>query len=199
MPAAAASSTCRRLHRAIRGTPNRFVYGVTKAGVIGLTKSVAADYVARGIRCNAICPGTVATPSLEDRINAFDDPVSARADFIRRQPMGRLGTAEEIAALAVYPRIGRVVVHDRRHSGRRRRLEHVVGARRSSPSRLRVPFNSGTYDSGVLGRSRSARTDRHRTTAPRNARSGNGNAVRHDGCRSVPLLRTDGTRQPSRG
>jgi 2-keto-3-deoxy-L-fuconate dehydrogenase len=86
----------------IRGTPNRFVYGVTKAGVIGLTKSVAADYVARGIRCNAICPGTVATPSLEDRINAFDDPVSARADFIRRQPMGRLGTAQEIAALAVF-------------------------------------------------------------------------------------------------
>ncbi len=91
-PAAAASSTCRRLHRASAATPNRFVYGVTKAGVIGLTKSVAADYVARGIRCNAICPGTVATPSLEDRINAFDDPVSARADFIRRQPMGRLGT-----------------------------------------------------------------------------------------------------------
>jgi len=86
----------------IRGTPNRFVYGVTKAGVIGLTKSVAADYVARGIRCNAICPGTVATPSLEDRINAFDDPVTARADFIRRQPMGRLGTAREIAALAVF-------------------------------------------------------------------------------------------------
>jgi 2-dehydro-3-deoxy-L-fuconate 4-dehydrogenase len=86
----------------IRGTPNRFVYGVTKAGVIGLTKSVAADYVAKGIRCNAICPGTVATPSLEDRINAFDDPVAARADFIRRQPMGRLGTAKEIAALAVF-------------------------------------------------------------------------------------------------
>ena len=86
----------------VRGAPNRFVYGVTKAGVIGLTKSVAADYVARGIRCNAICPGTVATPSLEDRINAFEDPVAARADFIRRQPMGRLGTTGEIAALAVY-------------------------------------------------------------------------------------------------
>jgi 2-keto-3-deoxy-L-fuconate dehydrogenase len=86
----------------IRGTPNRFVYGVTKAGVIGLTKSVAADYVAHGIRCNAICPGTVATPSLEDRINAFDDPVAARADFIHRQPMGRLGSAQEIAALAVF-------------------------------------------------------------------------------------------------
>ncbi len=86
----------------VRGAPNRFVYGVTKAGVIGLTKSVAADYVARGIRCNAICPGTVATPSLEDRINAFDDPAAARVDFIRRQPMGRLGTAQEIAALAVF-------------------------------------------------------------------------------------------------
>ena len=86
----------------VRGAPNRFVYGVTKAGVIGLTKSVAADYVARGIRCNAICPGTDATPSLEDRINAFDDPIAARTDFIHRQPMGRLGTAEEIAALAVF-------------------------------------------------------------------------------------------------
>ena len=86
----------------VRGVPTRFVYGVTKAGVIGLTKSIASDYVARGIRCNAICPGTVATPSLEQRINAFDDPEAARADFIRRQPMGRLGTAQEIAALAVF-------------------------------------------------------------------------------------------------
>ncbi len=86
----------------VRGVPNRFVYGVTKAGVIGLTKSVAADYVSHGVRCNAICPGTVATPSLEERINAFDDPVAARADFVARQPMGRLGAAEEIAALAVY-------------------------------------------------------------------------------------------------
>ena len=86
----------------VRGVPNRCVYGVTKAGVIGLTKSIAADYVARGIRCNAICPGTVETPSLEQRINAFDDPVAARADFIGRQPMGRLGTPQEIAALAVF-------------------------------------------------------------------------------------------------
>jgi 2-keto-3-deoxy-L-fuconate dehydrogenase len=78
------------------------VYSATKAGVIGLTKSVAADYVARGVRCNAICPGTVETPSLGDRINAFADPVAARADFIKRQPMGRLGTAAEVAALAVY-------------------------------------------------------------------------------------------------
>jgi len=86
----------------VHGAPNRCVYGATKAGVIGLTKSVAADFVARGIRCNAICPGTVETPSLEGRINAFADPVAARADFIKRQPMGRLGTAQEIAALAVY-------------------------------------------------------------------------------------------------
>lgn len=86
----------------VRGVANRCVYGVTKAGVIGLTKSIAADYVAQGIRCNAICPGTVETPSLEQRINAFADPVAARADFIRRQPMGRLGTPQEIAALVVF-------------------------------------------------------------------------------------------------
>ena len=86
----------------IRGLPHRFVYGTTKAAVIGLTKSVAADYVRDGIRCNCICPGTVETPSLEDRIAAFDDPVRARRDFIARQPLGRLGTAEEIASLAVW-------------------------------------------------------------------------------------------------
>ena len=86
----------------IRGLPNRFVYGTTKAAVIGLTKSVAADYIRDGIRCNCICPGTVETPSLEDRIAAFDDPVQARKDFIARQPLGRIGTAEEIASLAVW-------------------------------------------------------------------------------------------------
>ena len=86
----------------IKGIVNRCVYGTSKAAVIGLTKSIAADYVGQGIRCNAICPGTVDTPSLQDRINAFDDPVQARADFIARQPMGRLGTAAEIAKLAVY-------------------------------------------------------------------------------------------------
>ena len=86
----------------IRGLPNRFVYGTTKAAVIGLTKSVAADCIRDGIRCNCICPGTVETPSLEDRIAAFDDPVQARRDFIARQPMGRIGTAEEIASLAVW-------------------------------------------------------------------------------------------------
>jgi 2-keto-3-deoxy-L-fuconate dehydrogenase len=86
----------------IAGVPNRFVYGTTKAAVLGLTKSVAKDFVDRGVRCNAICPGTVDTPSLQDRINAFDDPVAARKAFIARQPMGRLGTAEEIASLALY-------------------------------------------------------------------------------------------------
>lgn len=86
----------------VKGIPNRFIYGTSKAAVIGLTRSVAADFVGKGIRCNAICPGTVQSPSLDERINAFDDPVQARKDFIARQPMGRLGTAEEIAALAVY-------------------------------------------------------------------------------------------------
>ncbi len=86
----------------LKGLPNRFVYGTSKAAVIGLTKSVAADYVGRGIRCNAICPGTVETPSLEDRIAAFDDPEAARRGFIARQPMGRLGTPEEIAAIVLY-------------------------------------------------------------------------------------------------
>lgn len=86
----------------VKGVPNRFVYGLSKAAVIGLTKSVAADYVAKGIRCTAICPGTIQTPSLDDRINANADAAAARKAFIARQPMGRLGTAEEIAALAVY-------------------------------------------------------------------------------------------------
>ena len=86
----------------LRGLPSRCVYGASKAAVIGLTKSVAADYILKGIRCNAICPGTVQSPSLDDRIAAFDDPVAARAAFIARQPIGRLGTAEEIAAMAVY-------------------------------------------------------------------------------------------------
>ena len=86
----------------IKGLPNRFVYGATKAAVIGLTKSVAADYVRQGIRCNCICPGTVETPSLHDRINAFADPEQARRDFIARQPMGRLAQPEEIAPLIVF-------------------------------------------------------------------------------------------------
>jgi 2-keto-3-deoxy-L-fuconate dehydrogenase len=86
----------------IRGLPNRFVYGASKAAVIGLTKSIAADYVARGIRCNAICPGTVDTPSLQGRINAFADPVQARKDFVARQPMGRLGTVDDIMGILVF-------------------------------------------------------------------------------------------------
>lgn len=72
----------------LKGLPNRFVYGASKAAVIGLTKAVAADHVAQGIRCNAICPGTVETPSLQDRINSQADPVQARKDFVARQPMG---------------------------------------------------------------------------------------------------------------
>ncbi|MGH9887932.1 MAG: SDR family oxidoreductase [bacterium] len=86
----------------IRGAPNRFVYGTTKAGVIGLTKAVAIDFVARGIRCNCICPGTVETPSLEDRIAAQGDRETVRKAFVARQPIGRLGRPEEVAALAVY-------------------------------------------------------------------------------------------------
>ncbi len=82
--------------------PNRFVYGATKAAVIGMTKSVAADFVTRGIRANAICPGTVESPSLEARLRATGDYEAARAAFIARQPMGRIGRPEEIAALAVY-------------------------------------------------------------------------------------------------
>jgi 2-keto-3-deoxy-L-fuconate dehydrogenase len=86
----------------IKGLPNRFIYGASKAAVLGLTKSVAADYVALGVRCNAVCPGTVDTPSLGERINAFADPTEARKAFIARQPMGRLATAEEIAPLVVF-------------------------------------------------------------------------------------------------
>jgi 2-keto-3-deoxy-L-fuconate dehydrogenase len=86
----------------IRGIPNRFVYCASKAAVIGLTKSVAADFIRQGVRCNCVCPGTIQSPSLDQRIAAFDDPVAARTAFIERQPMGRLGTAEEVAAAAVY-------------------------------------------------------------------------------------------------
>jgi 2-keto-3-deoxy-L-fuconate dehydrogenase len=86
----------------VKGLPNRFVYGATKAAVIGLTKSIAADYVKQGIRCNCIGPGTVDTPSLGDRISAFADPVQARKDFIARQPMGRLGSVEDITGILVF-------------------------------------------------------------------------------------------------
>jgi 2-keto-3-deoxy-L-fuconate dehydrogenase len=86
----------------IKGVPNRFVYGVTKAAAVGLTKSVAADFVAQGIRCNAICPGTVDTPSLHERLTATGDYAAAWAAFTSRQPMGRLGRPAEIASLALY-------------------------------------------------------------------------------------------------
>ena len=82
--------------------PNRFVYGVTKAGVIGLTKSIACDFIGQGIRCNCICPGTVESPSLEQRLMATGDYDAARAAFVARQPIGRIASAEEIAALVVY-------------------------------------------------------------------------------------------------
>ena len=86
----------------VKGLPNRFVYGASKAAVIGLTKAIAADFVTRGIRCNAIGPGTVDTPSLAERINTYPDPVEARKMFVARQPMGRLAKAEEIAPLVVF-------------------------------------------------------------------------------------------------
>ncbi len=86
----------------IIGAPNRFVYGATKAAVIGMTKAVAADHITQGVRVNAICPGTVESPSLHDRMRATGDFVAAQASFTARQPMGRLGRPEEIAALAVY-------------------------------------------------------------------------------------------------
>jgi 2-keto-3-deoxy-L-fuconate dehydrogenase len=87
----------------IKGVPNRFVYSTTKAAVIGLTKSIAADYVSKGVRCNAICPGTVKTPSLGERVAALPGGMDANwRSFVQRQPMGRLGDAVEIAALAVY-------------------------------------------------------------------------------------------------
>jgi len=86
----------------VKGVPNRFAYGTTKAAVIGLTKAVAADYVTQGIRCNAICPGTVESPSLQERLKATGDYEGARKAFIARQPMSRLGSPEEIADLAVY-------------------------------------------------------------------------------------------------
>jgi len=86
----------------IRGVPNRLAYGTTKAAVIGFTKAIAADYVKQGLRCNAVCPGTIDTPSLQERMNALPDPAQARKDFVARQPMGRLGTTDDIAPLLVY-------------------------------------------------------------------------------------------------
>src|SRR5260370_27203163 len=91
----------------IRGVPNRYVYGATKAAVIGLTKAIAADFIKQGIRCNAICPGTIESPSLEERIATLSEETersldAVRQSFVDRQPMGRLGTAQEVAALALF-------------------------------------------------------------------------------------------------
>jgi len=91
----------------IRGVPNRYVYGATKAAIIGLTKAVAADYIKQGIRCNAICPGTIRSPSFEERVDATaaktgQSQAKTYQDFVDRQPMGRLGTPDEVAALAVF-------------------------------------------------------------------------------------------------
>ena len=86
----------------LKGVPNRFIYTTTKAAVIGLTKSISSDYVTKGIRCNAICPGTVESPSLHERLRATGDYDKAMKDFVARQPMGRLGSTEEIASLALY-------------------------------------------------------------------------------------------------
>jgi 2-keto-3-deoxy-L-fuconate dehydrogenase len=86
----------------IRGLPNRLAYGTTKAAVIGFTKALAADHVKQGVRANAVAPGTVDTPSLQDRINALPDPEQARRDFVARQPMGRIGTVDDITPLLVY-------------------------------------------------------------------------------------------------
>jgi len=86
----------------IKGVPNRFAYCASKAAVVGLTKAIAADYVDKGIRCNAICPGTVDSPSLHERLTETGDYDKALSDFVSRQPMGRIGKAEEIASLAVY-------------------------------------------------------------------------------------------------
>jgi len=86
----------------VKGIPNRFAYGATKAGVIGLTKAVAADFVGQSVRCNAICPGTVESPSLQQRLRDTGDYEEAHRQFSARQPMGRLGRPEEIAALALY-------------------------------------------------------------------------------------------------
>ena len=86
----------------IKGVPNRYVYGVTKAAIIGLTKAIAVDFVHQNIRCNAVCPGTIETPSLKVRIDSAADPIEARRSFLARQPMGRFGTPMEVANLILY-------------------------------------------------------------------------------------------------
>lgn len=86
----------------VKGVPNRFIYGASKAAVLGMTKSIASDYITQGIRCNAICPGTIESPSLEQRLSDMGDYQKARKEFVARQPMGRIGEAGEIASLALY-------------------------------------------------------------------------------------------------
>lgn len=86
----------------VKGFPNRYVYGASKAAVVGMTKAIAADFVKRNIRCNAVCPGTVDTPSLRARIASAEDPVQALKDFIARQPMGRLATVDDVTPMLVY-------------------------------------------------------------------------------------------------
>ena len=109
----------------VKGAALRFIYGTTKAAVIGLTKSVAVDYVGKGIRCNAICPGTVQTPSLDERISSLGGGADARQFFLQRQPTGRFGSADEIAALAVYLAERRIGLHHRHGERDRRRLERL--------------------------------------------------------------------------
>ena len=110
----------------IRGVPNRYVYGATKAAVIGLTKAVAADFIRQGVRCNAICPGTIKSPSLEERIAEVSRSTgrslqAVERDFVNRQPMGRLGKPEEVAQLAVFLASDEVELHYRPRTSRRRR------------------------------------------------------------------------------
>ncbi len=117
----------------IRGVPNRYVYGATKAAVIGLTKAVAADFIKQGIRCNAICPGTIESPSLGERITAVSQDTGrsldlVRQDFIARQPMGRLGTPEEVAWLALFLASGEFELHYRPYPSRRRRHGAVTNS-----------------------------------------------------------------------
>ena len=119
----------------VKGVPNRFVYGACKAAVIGLTKAVAMDFVGRGIRCNAICPGTVETPSLDDRMRAQGDYEAARKAFVARQPMGRLGNAAGDRESGLVPVFGRKRLHDRRHSRYRRRHDLLTNRGKGAASR----------------------------------------------------------------
>ena len=127
----------------IRGVPNRYAYGATKAAVIGLTKAVAADFIKQGIRCNAICPGTIESPSLDERITALSKETgrsfdAVQQDFVARQPMGRLGTPAEVAGARPLPRQRRGKLHYRPGASRRRR-DGVVTLFRAREARARNP------------------------------------------------------------